>query len=46
MDLYKHWQNDLDINLSFHQPGSIRLIGSENKDRIKEAYMHKGKSDI
>jgi len=44
VDLYKKWQNEEDIQLSFNQPGSIRLI--QNEERMKEAQFTLAKSKL
>mmetsp|Transcript_21425 Transcript_21425/g.63941 ORF Transcript_21425/g.63941 Transcript_21425/m.63941 type:complete len:854 (-) Transcript_21425:35-2596(-) len=44
VDLYKKWQNEEDIPLSFNQPGSIRLL--QNEERLKEAHYTLGKSKL
>jgi len=44
VDLYKKWQNEEGIELSFNQPGSIRLI--QNEERMKEALYTKSKSEL
>jgi len=44
VDLYKKWQNEEGIPLSFNQPGSMRLI--QNEDRMKEAQFSLAKSKL
>jgi len=44
VDLYKKWQNEDGIPLSFNQPGSMRLLQSE--ERIKEAQYTLSKSKL
>merc|ERR1719230_1306249 len=44
VNLYKKWQNEEGIPLSFNQPGSMRLI--QNEDRMKEALYTLSKSKL
>jgi dimethylglycine dehydrogenase len=44
VDLYKKWQNEEGVELSFNQPGSLRLIQSE--ERLKEAQYTLSKSKL
>jgi len=44
VELYKKWQNEEGIPLSFNQPGSIRLI--QNEERMKEALYTLSKSKL
>jgi dimethylglycine dehydrogenase len=44
VELYKKWQNDEGIPLSFNQPGSMRLI--QNEERLKEAHYTLSKSKL
>jgi len=44
VELYKKWQNEDGIELSFNQPGSMRLI--QNEDRLKEAHYTLSKSKL
>jgi len=44
VDLYKKWQNEEGIPLSFNQPGSMRLI--QNEERMKEAQYTLSKSKL
>lgn len=44
VDLYKKWQNEEGILLSFNQPGSMRLI--QNQERMKEAQYTLSKSKL
>lgn len=44
VDLYKTWQNEEGIQLSFNQPGSLRLI--QNEERMKEAQFTHSKSKL
>lgn len=44
VDLYKKWQNEEGIELSFNQPGSMRLI--QNEERMKEAKYTLSKSKL
>eukprot|EP00419_Tripos_fusus_P066818 CAMPEP_0172928638 /NCGR_PEP_ID=MMETSP1075-20121228/218076_1 /TAXON_ID=2916 /ORGANISM="Ceratium fusus, Strain PA161109" /LENGTH=561 /DNA_ID=CAMNT_0013789925 /DNA_START=84 /DNA_END=1767 /DNA_ORIENTATION=+ len=37
VDLYKKWQNEEGLLLSFNQPGSIRLL--QNEERVKEEIL-------
>mmetsp|Transcript_58787 Transcript_58787/g.124666 ORF Transcript_58787/g.124666 Transcript_58787/m.124666 type:complete len:892 (+) Transcript_58787:163-2838(+) len=44
VELYKKWQNEEGLELSFNQPGSMRLI--QNEDRLKEAHYTLSKSKL
>jgi len=44
VDMYKKWQNNEGLLLSFNQPGSIRLI--QNEERVKEAQYTLSKSKL
>lgn len=44
VDLFKKWQNEEGIPLSFNQPGSMRLI--QNEERMKEAHFSLSKSKL
>jgi len=44
VELYKKWQNEEGIELSFNQPGSMRLI--QNEERMKEAQYTLSKSKL
>jgi len=44
VDLYKKWQNEEGIPLSFNQPGSMRLL--QNEERMKEAQYTLSKSKL
>lgn len=44
VDTYKKWQNEEGIELSFNQPGSMRLI--QNEERMKEAQYTLSKSKL
>lgn len=44
VELYKKWQNEDGIMLSFNQPGSMRLLHSE--ERVKEAQYTLSKSKL
>lgn len=44
IELYKKWQNEEGIPLSFNQPGSIRLL--QNEERMKEAHYTLSKSKL
>lgn len=44
IELYKKWQNEEGIPLSFNQPGSMRLL--QNAERVKEAQYSLSKSKL
>jgi len=44
VELFKQWQNEEGIPLSFNQPGSMRLLQSE--ERMKEAHYTLSKSKL
>mmetsp|Transcript_11675 Transcript_11675/g.31381 ORF Transcript_11675/g.31381 Transcript_11675/m.31381 type:complete len:906 (-) Transcript_11675:86-2803(-) len=44
VELYKKWQNEDGIPLSFNQPGSMRLL--QNEERLKEAQYTLSKSKL
>eukprot|EP00928_Gymnodinium_smaydae_P010949 TRINITY_DN14117_c0_g3_i3.p1 TRINITY_DN14117_c0_g3~~TRINITY_DN14117_c0_g3_i3.p1 ORF type:complete len:906 (-),score=159.14 TRINITY_DN14117_c0_g3_i3:330-2999(-) len=44
VELYKKWQNEEGLQLSFNQPGSMRLI--QNEERLKEAQYTLSKSKL
>jgi dimethylglycine dehydrogenase len=44
VELYKKWQNEEGIPLSFNTPGSMRLI--QNAERLKEAHYTLSKSKL